>query len=321
MRATDAHEGAALARGSRRPMSRVRRLAVWTVRIAIALALIVCQPGPGPSKAGAPHAPVAAASRLSGAQPFLVILCKFADISYEPQPPAFFRSLLFGAPPSLDDYWRQVSYGNINLEGSRVLEWRGLAKRSDEYRNADRSVRLDEVGADCMGTVLDDIAARPRAVLVLVFNSSLDGKAYAAQACVETDAGRMCRSAIWLWRLSSEELTVWAHEMGHVFGLHHSANESGSPYTDDWDIMGSDGSCQCRAAAVACGRTSHGMAEATARLDSRRPGVPGLTPGNRDGRTARTRRTGRRWLSGCHHRGLPRRRLWVRGRGAHARWL
>ncbi len=225
-------------------MRRVRRSAVWALCFALTLALMLCQPGQGTWKDGPAQAPVAA-SPLSGPQPFLVIPCKFADINYEPETPSHYRSLLLGPAPSLDDYWREASYGAINLEGSRVLEWRKLPKRSDDYRTADRGVLLQDLGADCMQTALADIAANPLAALVFVFNFTLNQNAYAGQACAATDAGMTCRSCVWLWRFSSEELAVWAHEMGHVFGLDHSTDISGSAYTDFSDIMGKIDSCQC----------------------------------------------------------------------------
>jgi hypothetical protein len=217
---------------------------IWTLCFALMLALILCQPGQGPSQAGPPRASDAT-SRLSGPQPFLVIPCKFADIDYEPQPPSYYRSLLLGPSPSLDDYWREASYGAIDLEGSRVLDWRKLPKRSDDYRTADGGVRLDDLAADCMATARADISAHPLAALVFVFNLTLNLSAYAGPACVPTDDTPVCRTVVWLWRGPSERLAVWAHEMGHVFGLDHSTDTSGSAYTDFSDIMGNVDSCQC----------------------------------------------------------------------------
>jgi len=59
-----------------------------------------------------------------GSKPFAVILCRFNDV------PAFAgdcQELTIFISPSgrnnLFDYWRDVSYGNIDLVGSEVFGW------------------------------------------------------------------------------------------------------------------------------------------------------------------------------------------------------
>ena len=321
MRATDAHEGAALARGSRRPMSRVRRLAVWTVRIAIALALIVCQPGPGPSKAGAPHAPVAAASRLSGARAVSRDPLQVCRHQLRATAPGVFPESVVRRAASLDDYWRQVSYGNINLEGSRVLEWRGLA--SGRTNTAMRIGVCDwmKSARDCMGTVLDDIA---------------DAPACRAGARVQLQLGweSLCRASVRGDRrgphVPQRDLALAAFQRRtHRLGARDGPRFRSTPLGERVRFalhrrLGHYGqrrqlSVRASSRRVRPNIPRHGRSYGSAGFPP--AGSTGPHAGNRDGRTARTRRTGRRWLSGCHHRGLPRRRLWVRGGGAHARWL
>ena len=94
------------------------------------------QPAALTSSGQRPDATLAAAplkNHLTGPQPFISILCKFADEDDEPLPPAYFEGLFGAARPGLADYWREVSYGQISLEGSRTVGWYALSRPSTEY--------------------------------------------------------------------------------------------------------------------------------------------------------------------------------------------
>ena len=59
-----------------------------------------------------------------------VLLCKYGDLSAEPQPPSYFRTLLTetgAGTGNLYVYFRDVSYGQIDLTGSVVYGWYSLA--------------------------------------------------------------------------------------------------------------------------------------------------------------------------------------------------
>jgi len=66
------------------------------------------------------------ASALSGKQPLVVVLCKFTDQTNEPHPPQYYQDMFSetGAGQlGVFDYWRDVSYGNLDLTGSIVKGW------------------------------------------------------------------------------------------------------------------------------------------------------------------------------------------------------
>jgi hypothetical protein len=62
---------------------------------------------------------------LKGPKPFALILLTFKDIpiSYLPGPSRYFNFLTGSSRNALFDYWRDVSYQNITLEGSEVFGW------------------------------------------------------------------------------------------------------------------------------------------------------------------------------------------------------
>ena len=74
----------------------------------------------------------------TGSQPFAFILCKFAGAGETWQTTVDFEKLLFG-PEGLDAYWREASYGRINLAGHKVVGWYTLPQDAAAYRTVDGS--------------------------------------------------------------------------------------------------------------------------------------------------------------------------------------
>jgi hypothetical protein len=95
--------------------------------------------------------PLPAGSPVEGPHPFLTVLCKFADVAGEPETPAFFERLLGSQYSGLGDYWREVSYGKLSLDGSAVTGWLTLPARKAAYLNPDGKPDLDKLAQDCAG--------------------------------------------------------------------------------------------------------------------------------------------------------------------------
>jgi hypothetical protein len=186
---------------------------------------------------------VVAATWFQGPQPFLTILCKFADIPAEPQAPDHFADLLLGAAPSLDDYWREVSYGLISLRGTRVVGWYRMASGTAGYRNADGSADLLKAADGCLAAAGAEVLAQKYAGFNLVFNADLDSRPYGS-ACVKDPLSGECRRVTWIWPAAFHSLASWAHEMGHAFGLPHVPNSTGLQYGNTWTIMSDSASCR-----------------------------------------------------------------------------
>ncbi len=178
----------------------------------------------------------------NGAHAFLTILCKFADEPGEPEPPAFFERLLGADYPGLDHYWREVSYGRINLAGSKVIGWVTLPRGKSAYAGAEGAPNFQSLAEDCAGAA--DIEIDPGEVfgLNLVFNAELS-RPHGGPICLAAARSTGCYGATWIWPFWFRSQATWAHEMGHALGLKHTGRDRGRQYDNVWDAMSNDGAC------------------------------------------------------------------------------
>jgi hypothetical protein len=116
---------------------------------------------------------------ITGPQPWVSILCKFADISTEPNPNSYFQNMYGGSYPGLDHYWREQSYNTINVVGSGSSGWFPLPRPKSYYvydQNGDGYPELNHGRAvdDC-NAVADPYVYYPSYVGInMMFNDNLD---------------------------------------------------------------------------------------------------------------------------------------------------
>jgi M6 family metalloprotease-like protein len=171
------------------------------------------------------------------------LLCKFADIPDEPKAREFFAGQYGENPGQLGHYWREVSYGKINLEGSSAHGWYTLPHPRSHYLSADETeLEFGLLFEDCTAAADADVDFSANGGLQginMMFNADLDGAAWGGGHCGELDGIDKCWSATWNPPWSFENLAPLGHEMGHGYGLPHANNsdEDSNPYDNPWDVL------------------------------------------------------------------------------------
>lgn len=164
-----------------------------------------------------------------GATPWAVIKCKFSD---QPQEPAF-NSEFITADDGMAGYWRDVSYGDISLDGSVVSGWYTLPITLAQAQAFPGGTRRSQIIDACKAAATDVDFSKFYGVIAVV-NAKIDSGAQGI--------GRVLLDPLaWF-------VTFAAHEMGHGYGLDHTFDDTGvvydpnsdgrpGAYGDGWDIM------------------------------------------------------------------------------------
>jgi M6 family metalloprotease-like protein len=189
------------------------------------------------------------AEAVAGVTSWVTLMCKFSDIATEQKPRSFFQSQYGNAIGELDNYWQEVSYGQINLAGSDAYGWVTLPQPRSYYVPFDTATGKDK--ADLSKLFQDCTAAHDADVnfainggvqgVNMMFNGDLDGFAWGGSRCTTLDGINKCWSTTWNPPWSFGNLAPLSHEMGHAYGLPHANNSDNDtdPYDNPWDVMSS----------------------------------------------------------------------------------
>lgn len=174
---------------------------------------------------------------------WITLACKFKDVADEPRPISFFQEQYGTGVGQLAHYWSEVSQGKINLQGSQAYGWFTLPKTRSQYMSVNGSgqeqANLGLLFDDCAALADPSVDFAGVRGINMMFNAILDGSAWGGTSCGTLDGRSMCLGTTWNPPWSFNNLALFAHEMGHGYGLPHSDNsdEDADTYDNPWDLM------------------------------------------------------------------------------------
>ncbi|SDQ81785.1 hypothetical protein [Pseudoxanthomonas sp. CF125] len=182
-------------------------------------------------------------SPVLGNTRWITLACKFKDVADEPRPTSFFQEQYGTSVGQLGHYWSEVSQGKINLQGSQAYGWFTLPKTRSQYMNVNGSgqeqANLGLLFDDCAALADPSVDFAGVRGINMMFNAILDGSAWGGTSCGTLDGRSVCLGTTWNPPWSFNNLALFAHEMGHGYGLPHSDNSDGDAdtYDNPWDLM------------------------------------------------------------------------------------
>src|SRR5690606_29632702 len=119
----------------------------------------------------APAGRASAQSTVLGSQAWISIMCKFSNVSDEPEDLEFFEDMYRDTYPGLGNYWGEVSYGHIDLDGSGAIGWLNLGQPISHYTGQSTTAAMQTaLYNDCVGMADPSVDFDNVAGINLMFN-------------------------------------------------------------------------------------------------------------------------------------------------------
>ena len=170
---------------------------------------------------------------FTGSKPWALILCKFSNHPEEPQSVQFFRDFVTRGNHGINDYFNDVSYGNINLDGSDVFGWFSLpyTLETDQTRG-----RWDRV-VSAINAVADSVDFRPFYGIAVMLNAPVDSGGFSGPGTLTLNGQTKAYGLVVLDNLAWGN-TWAAQEMAHGYSLVHSwSADPDTEYGNPFDVM------------------------------------------------------------------------------------
>jgi M6 family metalloprotease-like protein len=190
--------------------------------------------------AGGTASPANAQSAPGTANPVANILCKFPGTTNEPVTPAYVQSMFSGSYRGMDHYFREMSYGAINLSGTQSFGWYTMPKPLSDYVPVEYN--WITITSDCVNAAGGAINLNDFSSINAFFNSSDLGPSaygpgqvygYGFIGPARITLGGVTKN----WRVALLPSGAFGHprliqhEMGHTFNMRH-------PSAARWDSLG-----------------------------------------------------------------------------------
>jgi hypothetical protein len=177
---------------------------------------------------------------VDGPRPWATILCNFASSpAVTRRPLSYFTAMFGGGFPGLDHHWREQSFDIANVAGSAAYGPFVLPRTYTQYLSASGFPNLTLMAGDCAALADPFVYFPSFDGINFQFNEDLGCCSYggATYLTVDGQPGRGYR-ATWMAPWGAVQ-SVYAHEMGHGFGLPHSSGPYAQTYDSAWDVMSS----------------------------------------------------------------------------------
>jgi len=186
----------------------------------------------------------------TGSKAWVTVLCRFADHPETPHPKSWYETLMLRTNGvSMDDYFRELSYGQLNLSGSIVAGWYDLPGTATDYVDQFGGPDREKLLRDVMNVADADVFFPDFYGINIMLNGPLPFNCYGGIYTATNDNQARLYGATFMQLICHNHASL-AHEMGHGFGLDHSSgpyfpDELYGPHTYDsyWDTMSYGGNC------------------------------------------------------------------------------
>ena len=169
--------------------------------------------------------------------PWVTLLCRYSDSpDLTPNDIPWFEGLLGSTYPGINHYWQQISYNYANINGSMVKGWYNLPQPKSYYTAESGEIDWNRAAVDCTAVADMDVDFNQFDGINLWFNDDLGCCAWGGTWNLDLDGGWRIYSMTWMGPGAYHHHGTVAHEMGHGFGLPHSAASDGTT-ASYWDVM------------------------------------------------------------------------------------
>jgi M6 family metalloprotease-like protein len=183
---------------------------------------------------------------VSGNRPFVVIGCRYSDVSGEPIDVAGMNAMIGTAYPGMGHYFAEVSAGAFTVTGSTAAGWATLPQ-AQAYYNPLGVADPIRFYTDCMGAHDAAVNFPDYDGVVMVINGTILGtgyfQAFSSQATIPVtiDGQAKAYHLAFIGSGVAANEYVWAHQIGHTLDLQHSSGQPLASLNSWWDMMSKGG--------------------------------------------------------------------------------